>query len=108
MVPHPPRSGAWRAERLFMRLGSRVGTQGKLGEEEGEGELIVPCVIPERLWSWPSVQSDVPKPFLQKSLWLLGLLWQVEPCCKGGGASLARKAEITWNLGLESTGRIWL
>lgn len=91
-----------------MRLGSRAGMQGELGEEEGGGELIVPCVIPERLWLWPSVQSDVPKPFPQKSLRLLGLLGQVEPRRKGGGSSLARKAEITWNLGLESTGRIRL
>lgn len=58
-----------------MRLGSRVGTQGEPGEEEGGGELIVPCVIPERLWLWPSAQSDVPKPFPQNSLRLLGLLW---------------------------------
>lgn len=91
-----------------MRLGSRVGTQGKLREEQGGGELTVPCVIPERLWLWPSVQSDVPKPFPQKSLWFHSLLWQVEPHHKGSGSSFTRKVEITWNLGLESTGTICL
>lgn len=85
-----------------MRLGSRAGTQGEPGEEEDGGELVVPCVIPERLWLWPSVQPDVPEPLLQESLQLAG------PRRKGGGASLARKAEIAWNLGLESTGTSWL
>lgn len=33
-----------------MRLGSTVGTQGVPGEDEDGGELIVPCVIPERFW----------------------------------------------------------
>lgn len=91
-----------------MRLGSRAGTQGEAGEEEDGGELIVPCVIPERLRLWPSVQSDVLKPFPQKSLRLLGLLWQAEPRGKGGGSSSARKTEIARNLGLGSTGRILL
>jgi len=33
-----------------MRFGSRVGTQGVAGQDEDGGEVIAPCVIPERFW----------------------------------------------------------
>lgn len=41
-------SSAQRGE--FMRLGSMVGMWRAPGEDEDRGELIVPCVIPERFW----------------------------------------------------------